>query len=115
MRSPQTGRDCTTMQLTQAQKKQYRSIGHDLHPLVTIAGKGLTDAILAEVDRALEDHELIKIKLVVGDRDIKKQLIQQVCEQTGATLVQTIGHMALLLRRAKQPNPKLSNLLRHKS
>ena len=101
-------------QLTQDQKKRFRAIGHQLKPIVTVAGNGLTEGVIAEVDRALEDHELIKVKVSVGDRQIRAQAIEELCQQTKATMVQTIGNMALLLRRAKQPNAKLSNLQRFK-
>jgi RNA-binding protein len=100
------------MSLTATQKKQYRTIGHGLHPIVTVAGNGLSEGVQLEVDRALEDHELIKVKFSVGDREIKKQLIQQLCEQVQAELVQQIGNIALLYRAAEQPDPKLSNLTR---
>lgn len=103
------------MKLTQEQKKFYRTIGHELNPIVTIAGKGLTDNIDSELDRALEQHELIKIKIVVGDRDVRDQLITDICANKKATLVQSIGNVALLVRRAKQPDPKLSNLVRFKN
>jgi len=93
-------------------KKHLRRIGHSLHPLVTVAGKGLTETVIAELGRALDDHELIKVELVVADRDAKKALISEICAQTNAELVQSIGHVALLYRAARQPNPKLSNLLR---
>ena len=98
--------------LSNDEKKHLRRIGHDLKPIVTVGGKGLNENVLAELDRALADHELIKVKLAVGDRDAKKQVIDAICEKLGAENVQTIGHMVLLLRRAKEPNPKLSNLLR---
>lgn len=102
------------MSLNQEQKKRYRAIGHDLKPLVTVADKGLAETVLAEIERALTDHELIKIKVNVADRERKHQLIETIREQTGATLVQSIGRVALLLRRAQKPNPKLSNLVRFK-
>ncbi|GGO88650.1 putative RNA-binding protein [Marinobacterium nitratireducens] len=100
------------MSLTPEQKKQMRTIGHKLNPIVTVAGKGLTENIQLEVDRALDDHELIKVKFVVGDREVKRALIQELCAIVEATLVQEIGNIALIYRRAAEPNPKLSNLLR---
>jgi len=100
------------MSLSPEQKKKYRTIGHGLNPLVTVAGKGLTENIQLEVDRALDDHELIKVKFVVGDREVKRQLIRELCDVVEATLVQEIGNVALLYRKALNPNPKLSNLLR---
>lgn len=100
------------MSLTSEQKKHYRTIGHNLNPLVTVAGKGLTENIQLEVDRALEDHELIKVKFAVGDREVKKQLIKELAEIVEAEIVQEIGNVALLLRKSEKPDSRLSNLLR---
>lgn len=100
------------MSLTPTQKKQFRTIGHGLNPIITVAGNGLSENILLEADRALEDHELIKIKFAVGDRETKKQLISEMAKIVEATIVQEIGNVALLYRAAKNPDPKLSNLLR---
>jgi RNA-binding protein len=93
-------------------KKYLRRLGHNLKPIVTIAAKGLTETVAAEIERALADHELIKIKLAVGDRAAKKAITDEICTNSGAALVQAIGHILLLFRKAKKPNPKLSNLLR---
>ncbi|QIB65018.1 YhbY family RNA-binding protein [Kineobactrum salinum] len=92
--------------------KQLRAIGHKLNPVVTIAGNGLSETVLQEIERALQDHELIKVKLAVGDRDTRSALTAELCERTGAELVQSIGNVALIMRRAKQPDPRLSNLMR---
>lgn len=98
--------------LSSSDKKHLRRIGHDLSPVVTIASKGLTEGVLAELTRALDDHELIKIKLSVGDRHAKQAIIDDLCKQCSTEVVQSIGHMALLFKKADRPNPKLSNLLR---
>lgn len=98
--------------LSQERRKQLRAIGHNLKPVVTVAGKGLSTGVLAELNRALDDHELIKVKIAAGDRELKQQLIRQLCESTGAELVQSIGNIALILRQVKKPNPLLSNLQR---
>ncbi|MCW8885868.1 MAG: YhbY family RNA-binding protein [Motiliproteus sp.] len=100
------------MSLTASQKKQYRTIGHSLNPIVTVAGNGLSEGVQLEVDRALEDHELIKVKFNVGDRDVKKVLIAELCEQVQAEVVQQIGNIALIYRESDNPDPNLSNLLR---
>jgi RNA-binding protein len=92
--------------------RQLRSIGHKLKPIVTVAGKGLSENVIAEIDAALTRHELIKVKLAVGDRDVKQQVSAAICEQTGAELVQSIGNIILLLRKTEKPDPKLSNLIR---
>ncbi|MBP0049774.1 YhbY family RNA-binding protein [Marinobacterium sp. AK62] len=100
------------MSLTAEQKKHLRTLGHKLNPIVMVAGNGLSENIQLEVDRALEDHELIKVKFAVGDRTLKRQLIRELCDIVEAQLVQEIGNIALLYRKAQEPNPKLSNLLR---
>ncbi len=100
------------MTLSNDDKKHLRRLGHNLKPVVTVAGKGLSEAVLAELERALNDHELIKVKLAVGDNEAKRQAITEICEKLDAETVQTIGHIVLLLKRSDKPNPRLSNLLR---
>ena len=100
------------MTLSNTAKKQYRAIGHTLHPIVTIAQKGLSENIRMEIERALTDHELIKVKLVAADRDSKKALVATICEVFKSECVQSIGHTALLYRRAKKHDGRLSNIKR---
>ncbi|WP_221800644.1 YhbY family RNA-binding protein [Oceanobacter mangrovi] len=100
------------MPLSNDEKKTYRTIGHQLNPIVTVASNGLTEAVLEELNRALDDHELVKIKVSVGDRDVKKAVIDEVIVQTKAILVQQIGNTALLLRRNPKAKANLSNLQR---
>lgn len=100
------------MPLSTDQKKRFRKIGHQLKCIVTIAEKGLTENVLAEIERALEDHELIKIKCNVLDRDEKVALLEAVSDETGAELAQVIGKVGLFYRPAKKQNPKLSNVTR---
>ncbi|SMF00703.1 RNA-binding protein [Alteromonadaceae bacterium Bs31] len=90
--------------------KQYRTIGHGLNPIVTVAGKGLSDNVLAELERALEDHELIKVKVAVVDRELRKALIEELCTRSKAQLVQEIGKIALIFREAQKPDPRKSNI-----
>ena len=92
--------------------KQMRSIGHKLKPVVTVAGNGLSDGVRMEIERALGDHELIKIKLVAGERAARDALAQEICQQNGAELIQAIGNVILILRRSAEPDPRLSNLIR---
>lgn len=92
--------------------KQLRAIGHKLNPVVTIAGNGLTESVLAELERALGDHELIKVKLAVGSREARTAVTQEICDRCGAELVQSIGNVIVILRRSANPDPRLSNLIR---
>ncbi|NQV69590.1 MAG: ribosome assembly RNA-binding protein YhbY [Pseudohongiella sp.] len=98
------------MTLSNASKKQLRAIGHTLKPIVSIAQKGLTENIKIEIDRALRDHELIKIKLLAADREEKQALENAICTEFKAECVQSIGHITLLYRRSKKPDPRLSNV-----
>jgi RNA-binding protein len=96
----------------QQQKKQYRAIGHHLNPVVTIAGNGLTEQVAAELERALDDHELIKVR-INADRETRQLLINALLTSTQSELVQRIGGIALILRRATVQKPALSNLVRY--
>ena len=68
------------MPLTQEQKKQYKSIGHHLKPVLIVADNGLTEGVLAELERALGDHELIKIKVNILDREARLAAIAELCK-----------------------------------
>jgi RNA-binding protein len=100
------------MKMSKQDTRQLRAIGHKLKPVVTVAGKGLSDTVMAELERALTDHELIKVKLVVGDRDARTALGEEICAKTGAELVQAIGNVLLLVRRNPEADPRLSNIIR---
>ena len=94
-------------------KKQLRAIGHHLKPVVIIAGEGLSENVLAETNRALNDHELIKVKIAEDDREVRQKTAKILCEKTGSELILSIGKIALILRKNSKPNPKTSNLVRH--
>ncbi len=92
--------------------KQLRTIGHKLKPVVTIAGNGLSDSVKAELERALNDHELIKLKLAVGSREARSAVTEEICASLGAQLVQSIGNVVVILRRTQKPDPRLYTLIR---
>lgn len=87
--------------LTSAQIRFLRGQAHDLKAILQIGGKGLTDAVLAELELALEHHELIKVKVACDDRDARDALIADLAARSGAALVQRIGHVAILYRPNK--------------
>lgn len=103
------------MSLTQEQKKQYKSIGHHLKPVLIVAEQGLTEGVLNELERALTDHELIKVQLRIAEREDRQAIIAELCVQGRCDLVQSIGKVALLYRRNPQPNRHLSNVHRHQA
>jgi len=87
------------MPLSDAQRKYLRRLGHDLNPVVLIGQAGLSAGVVAELDRALGDHELVKVRARVGDRQTRDEILARLAEDTGCELVQRIGHVALLYRR----------------
>ncbi len=97
---------------SQQDKKRFRTIGHQLRPVVTVGNKGLTEQVMQELDRALTDHELIKVK-IIGDREERNEISAQILDQTGAACIQSVGGMVLIIRPAAKPKPHLSNLIRH--
>jgi RNA-binding protein len=100
------------MPLSIDRKKQFRTIGHKLNPIVTVASNGLSPNVVAELNRALDDHELIKVKLAIAEREDRKELVAELVQLPNVELVQEIGKVVLLYRPNKKPNPKLSNILR---
>ncbi|HFE9863847.1 TPA: YhbY family RNA-binding protein, partial [Acinetobacter baumannii] len=69
------------------ERKRLRQIGHVLNPVVMIGGQGLTDAVIEETLRALNDHELIKVKIAGEDREARAAVIDAIVEATGAEAV----------------------------
>ncbi|WP_136249080.1 ribosome assembly RNA-binding protein YhbY [Halomonas borealis] len=100
------------MSLSQAQKKAFRSIGHHLDPIVMVSENGLSEGVLAELDRALRDHELVKVKLALPEREDRAAMLEALEAESHAELVQKIGKVALFYRHNPQANPKLSNIKR---
>ena len=88
--------------LTAAQNRFLRGQAHDLKAMLQVGGKGVTDALVAEIDGALEHHELIKIKVAAADRDERDQLIGEIARRSAAALVQRIGHTATLYRPSRE-------------
>jgi RNA-binding protein len=93
--------------LTEKQKQHLRGLGHKLKPVVMIGNAGYTPAIRNELELSLSRHELLKVRVSAGDREARDALIEQLCTETAAQLVQRIGNIALLYRR----NPEKPRLV----
>ena len=100
------------MQLDNDQRKDLRRIAHHLKPIVIVAERGLTASVMAEIERALLDHELIKVRITANDRAERSASVAQICEERDAALVAEIGKIAVLYRRNAAAKPHLSNLQR---
>ena len=83
--------------MNSADKKKLRAEAHTLKPVVMIGQSGFTAAVLAEIELALDSHELIKVK-IRAERDDRKLISEKICTDTGAELIQTIGQIAVLYR-----------------
>jgi RNA-binding protein len=95
------------MALTQAQKRHLRKLAHSLKPVIIVGNAGLSAALLKELDSTLEHHELIKVRVNGEDRDARQAMTAELCAKSGSELVQTIGHIAVLYRRAEKPHLQL--------
>ncbi len=88
--------------VTEKQKRWLKSQVHHLKPVVLVGQAGVTDAVLAELDLALARHELLKVRVAAGDRELRDEQIGRMVQASGATLVSRIGNVAALYRA----NPK---------
>ena len=91
----------SAVQLTSAQTRFLRGQAHDLNAMLQVGGKGITDSLVTEVVNALEQHELIKVKVAAEDRESRDAMIADLAQRAGAALVQRIGHVAVLYRPSK--------------
>lgn len=90
------------MTLLSSQKQRLRQRAHALKPVIIIGNHGLTEAVQNEINRALDDHELIKIKVNAETREDRQMMINEICEIQHAELVQSIGHIAVVYRKNEE-------------
>jgi RNA-binding protein len=84
--------------LTPRERARLKARAHALEPMVQVGNAGLTDAVVAEADRALTAHELIKVRVGVADRGERDTLCEAMAVRTGAALVQRVGKALVLWR-----------------
>ena len=75
---------------------------HALEPVVHVGGAGITDALVAEVERALTAHELIKVKVGVDDREERVRIGDEIRARTDATAVHRVGKVLILWRPRRE-------------
>jgi len=86
------------MSLPEKTRRELRARGHTLKPVVSIGNAGLSAAVLRELELSLEHHELMKVRIGGAEREQRRQMIAELCEQLDAELVQAVGHIALIYR-----------------
>ena len=84
--------------LTARERAHLKARAHALDPVVHVGGAGLTERLVAEVDRALTAHELIKVKINTDERDERVATGEELCAKTGATSVHRVGKVLILWR-----------------
>ncbi|CEO40249.1 ribosome assembly RNA-binding protein YhbY [Photobacterium kishitanii] len=89
------------MNLSTKQKQFLKGLAHNLKPVVLMGANGLTEAVLAEIDLALNHHELIKVKVASEDRETKLLIVDAIIRETKAEKVQVIGKTLVLYRQTE--------------
>ena len=85
--------------LTPSERKALKAKAHKLDPVVQIGDKGLTEQVIAEIDRALRAHQLIKVRAAALDRNAREEVFGQIAEKTQSQAVQHIGKVFVLFRK----------------
>ena len=86
------------MKLSNKQRQFLKGLAHPLKPVVQLGGNGLTEGVLAEIDNALNHHELIKVKVPTDDREEKSLIMDAIIRETNSEKLQVIGHTLILYR-----------------
>ncbi len=93
--------------LTERQSKHLRRLAHALQPVVTLGNAGLTDGVVKEMERALADHELVKVRARASDRERRDEWLEELARRTRGTLVQRVGNIGVIYR----PDPALPRIV----
>lgn len=100
------------MALTKKQTKQLRALANSLKPLFYVGKNDLTEAAIKQADETIEKHELIKCAVQDGSELTAKEAAEQLAEQLGADVVQTIGNRFMIYRRSKRDDVEHIRLVR---
>lgn len=95
------------MHLTEEQSNYLRILGHTLTPIIDIGPGGVTDSLRKELDKALADHELVKVRVRFGDKQRRQRIFAELAPMAEACLVKEAGYVALLYRPANPSSIRL--------
>jgi RNA-binding protein len=90
------------MTLSNKQKQHLKGLAHSLKPIVQLGNNGLTEGVLAEIELAINHHELIKIKVASDDKEEKSLFMEAIIRETQAVKVQSIGHTLVLYKQSDE-------------
>lgn len=96
--------------LTGAQRRRLRALAHDSKPVAQLGRHGLTEAFLAELDRALAEHELVKVQLRGAEREEREMMVDELELRLGCAPVGLVGGVAILYRPAPEPQRRRIDL-----
>ncbi|ATF10282.1 ribosome assembly RNA-binding protein YhbY [Candidatus Enterovibrio altilux] len=96
------------MNLSIKQKKHLKELAHVLKPVVLMGANGLTEAVLAEIEIALDHHELIKVKVISKNRNTKNLIVAAIIRETKGNKVQNIGKILVLYRQSTERKIEVS-------
>jgi RNA-binding protein len=88
--------------LTTRERAHLKARAHALEPVVQVGHAGITPEIIAEVDRSLTAHELIKVRIGASDRDVREALGSDLAIATDAAVVHRVGKVLILWRARKE-------------
>jgi len=88
--------------LTGDQRRRLKGQAHALKPRIQIGKNGVTEAAVANINKALHDHELVKIKYLEHKTE-RKTLTVRIAEETSSIVINEIGNIATLYRRSSDP------------
>ena len=89
--------------LSPAERKLLKARAHALRPVVVVGNERLSPAVLKEIDASLKAHDLIKIRVMGEDRDLRQAMLGEICNVTGASPVQHIGKILVVYRENTEP------------
>jgi len=98
------------MSLNKKQIQYLKGVAHPLKPVVLLGNNGLTEAVVAEIDYALNHHELIKVKIPTDDRETKGLIVDAICRETKATKVQVIGKTLVIYRESTEQKVRIPKI-----
>jgi len=100
----------STNKLNKKQIQHLKGVAHSLKPVVQLGNNGLTEAVVAEIDYALNHHELIKVKIPTDDRENKALIVEAICRETNATQVQVIGKTLVIYRESAEKKIRIPKI-----
>jgi len=90
--------------LSPTRRRELKARAHALDPVVLIGTAGLSPAVLAEIDRGLKNHELIKVRVRDADHPAREAILEEICRRTGAQAVQHVGKILVIFRENPGPS-----------